>query len=196
MGSGSYVLAAHDQRYTPLPLAILIVLWYNGAMNNTCNAQWVYNDGGRSEYFKGSTGDCVTRAIAIAAAMDYKKVYDDLYQMSVEFGKGRSRKAKETASNPSPRMGVPREVYQPYLTEPEYGLCFDWVPMMSIGSGCQYHLSGDLGSVLERDQWAVARCSGHLVAVHRDWDDEISVFDTYDSTRRGTRCVYGLYIQS
>ena len=31
-----------------------------------------YNDGGRDKYFKGTTGDCVTRAIAIACDLDYK----------------------------------------------------------------------------------------------------------------------------
>ena len=38
--------------------------------------RWVYHDGGRSQYFKGTTGDCVTRAIAIATGIDYRKVYD------------------------------------------------------------------------------------------------------------------------
>ena len=37
-----------------------------------------FNDGGRSQYFKGAkAGDCVVRAIAIASGLDYKKVYDD-----------------------------------------------------------------------------------------------------------------------
>lgn len=35
---------------------------------------FVYNDGGRSRYFKAkSVGDCVTRAIAIATRTDYKE---------------------------------------------------------------------------------------------------------------------------
>lgn len=40
-------------------------------MNN-----FIYNDGGRSRYFKGDAGDCVTRAIAIALNTDYKLIYD------------------------------------------------------------------------------------------------------------------------
>lgn len=39
---------------------------------------FVYNDGGRSKYFKGNAGDCVTRAIAIATGFDYKEVYDNI----------------------------------------------------------------------------------------------------------------------
>ena len=36
-----------------------------------------YNDGGRAEAgYKGDTGDCVTRAIAIAAELPYKEVYN------------------------------------------------------------------------------------------------------------------------
>jgi hypothetical protein len=37
---------------------------------------WVYDDGGRAVAgFKGTAEDCVTRAIAIATAMDYRTVY-------------------------------------------------------------------------------------------------------------------------
>lgn len=39
--------------------------------------KWVQTDGGRHNYFKGRTGDCVTRAVAIARIKDYKEVYDD-----------------------------------------------------------------------------------------------------------------------
>jgi hypothetical protein len=39
----------------------------------------VFNDGGRSAAgYKGSTGDCVVRAIAIATCKPYTEVYDAL----------------------------------------------------------------------------------------------------------------------
>jgi hypothetical protein len=39
--------------------------------------KYQYNDGGRSEAgFKGTTGDCVVRAIAIATKTDYLEVYN------------------------------------------------------------------------------------------------------------------------
>ena len=38
-----------------------------------------FNDGGRAKAgYKGRTGDCVTRAVAIAAELPYKQVYDRL----------------------------------------------------------------------------------------------------------------------
>ena len=38
-----------------------------------------YNDGGRElAGYKGKTGDCVTRAIAIATGKPYQEVYDNL----------------------------------------------------------------------------------------------------------------------
>lgn len=41
--------------------------------------EFVYNDGGRSKYFRASgVGDCVTRAICNATGKDYKEVYDRL----------------------------------------------------------------------------------------------------------------------
>ena len=44
------------------------------------------NDGGRTAAgFKGKTGDCVVRSIAIATNLPYKKIYDDLYKANEEF---------------------------------------------------------------------------------------------------------------
>ena len=40
--------------------------------------KFIYDDGGRSNYFKGNAGDCVTRAIAIATGIDYKEVYNTI----------------------------------------------------------------------------------------------------------------------
>ncbi len=62
-----------------------------------------YNDGGRSKYFKGTGGDCVTRAIAIATGKDYKEVYDILakgnasQRRSKREGKNKSKTGKKTA---------------------------------------------------------------------------------------------------
>ena len=40
---------------------------------------WQYDDGGREAAgYKGTTGDCVTRAIAIACELPYQEVYDAL----------------------------------------------------------------------------------------------------------------------
>jgi hypothetical protein len=134
---------------------------------------WVYNDGGRAAAgFKGSTGDCVTRSIAIAAGRDYRVIYDELnYEISMTL---------DASSTSSSRTGVSRKAYEPYLLS----LGFDFVPTMKIGSGCTVHLRADeLPSGI-----IIARCSKHLCAVI-----DGTIHDTHDPSRDGTRCVYGYY---
>lgn len=44
---------------------------------------FVFHDGGRDAAgYKGSTGDCVTRSIAIAAGKPYQEVYDALNRLA------------------------------------------------------------------------------------------------------------------
>src|ERR1035441_7763056 len=102
---------------------------------------WQYDDGGRSAVgYKGSTGDCVTRAIAIAAELPYQAVYDALHvrtkvdratmaKLELSYGANAKRHA-------SPRDGVFRKVYESFLKD----LGCTWTPTMTIGSGCQVHL--------------------------------------------------------
>lgn len=125
---------------------------------------WIENDGGRSKYFKGTAGDCVTRAIAIATEQDYKVVYDALRSIS---GK-------------TPRDGVKRKVYEKYILS----LGWKWKPLMFIGSGCTTHVRED---ELPKGR-LILSLSRHLVAFI-----DGNLHDTYDSSREGTRCVYGYY---
>ena len=132
---------------------------------------WQYNDGGRGAAgYRGDAGDCVVRAIAIAAQLPYGKVYDDLAELN-----GQRRNGKRSA-----RDGTNRKVYESYLLE----LGFTWTPTMSIGSGCTVHLRAD---ELPPGR-LVVRASKHVVAVI----DGV-IHDTYDPSREGTRCVYGYY---
>lgn len=145
---------------------------------------WEYNDGGRSKYFKGLTGDCVVRSIAIAADLDYEYVYRELESRNelFAFASGsRSRVAQQLRKRgASPRNGNFKEVYHPFIES----LGFKWVPTMQIGSGCRVHLRAD---ELPKGR-IICRLSKHLVAVV---DGVIQ--DTHDSSRGGTRCVYGYY---
>lgn len=130
-------------------------------------------DGGRRQAgFTGKTdaGDCVPRAIAIAAELPYGVVYDALSILSSEMGGRRSA-----------RDGVKPKVYRHYL---ETVLGWSWSPTMSIGSGCTVHLRAD---ELPRGR-LVVRLSGHLCAVV----DGV-VHDNHDPSRGGTRCVYGYW---
>lgn len=150
-----------------------------------------YNDGGREEAgYKGKTGDCVVRAVAIAAQLPYQKIYDDFTE-----GQKSNRKTRRTRKSTyrTVRNGIytKRKWFKDYMKK----LGFVWVPTMLVGQGCKVHLlDGELP--LGRLVVAVSR---HYTAVI---DGVIN--DTYDPTRstittiNGTqylshRCVYGYW---
>jgi len=141
----------------------------------------VYSDGGRSKYFKGSAGDCVCRAICNATGKDYKEVYEDLdkfIKYHMEHSKRRKHKFKESSSV---RNGVPKPLSRKYIEE---RLKWKWHPLMTIGSGCKVHLNeNELPKGI-----LIIKASKHLTCVK----DGV-LYDTYDCTREGTRCVYGYW---
>lgn len=145
---------------------------------------FLYNDGGRKEAgYKGDTGDCVTRSISIASGLPYQKVYDDLYKLSTDWRLNSNSKYSKVAKpkDDSPRTGVLREVYDPYIKS----LGFKWIPTMKIGQGCKIHLRKDelpSGKL-------IVRVSKHITSVING-----VINDTYDCSRGATRCVYGYYI--
>lgn len=136
---------------------------------------WVYDDGGRSRYFKGEAGDCVCRAVAIATGKDYKEVYDDINRLAKSERTGKRKRGVSSARN-----GVYPQTERKLMAE--YG--WEWVPTMKVGQGCKVHLraeelpSGPL----------VVSVSKHTVAVL----DGV-IHDLSDCSRGGTRCVYGYY---
>jgi hypothetical protein len=150
---------------------------------------WQFNDGGRAAVgFKGSTGDCVTRAIAIATGNPYREVYKALWACLREYAtthrdktaaqirRGRGRRGT------TPRNGMFRKVYHTYLVS----LGWRWIPTMRIGQGCKVHLRAEelpTGRL-------IVKLSRHLVAVI----DGV-IHDTYDPSRGRTRCVYGYFRQ-
>ena len=140
--------------------------------------QWVYDDGGRSKYFKGDAGDCVTRAVAIATGRDYKEVYDELTAANKEHYDKKRKQSKKKCH--SARNGIAKDVCREYIE----GLGWKWTPTMQIGSGCQVHMKADelpSGTV-------ICSVSKHLVCVK----DGV-IHDTYDCSRDETRCVYGYW---
>ena len=134
----------------------------------------VHTDGGRKESgYKGSVGDCVIRAIALATEQDYQTVYDDIA--------ARVKKLKLLKErNKGVTRGVPRKVYEAYLIE----MGWKWVATMRIGTGCKVHLKAE---ELPKGR-IICRVSKHLCAVI----DGV-IHDSYDPSRDGTRCVYGYY---
>lgn len=128
----------------------------------------IYDDGGRSKYFKAqNVGDCAVRAIAIAADLDYLQVYNDLKKLN----KGLSC-----------RNGTPPKITKAYLKQ----LGYTWIPTMTIGSGWRVHLKEDelpKGTL-------IVRLSGHIACIK----DGV-LYDTHDCSRDGTRCVYGIWMK-
>ena len=126
-------------------------------------------DGGRHHAgYKGAARDCACRAIAIATGLSYQDVYDAI-----------NAEAGESCA----RTGVTKPVINRVLA----GLGWTWTPTMSIGSGCTVHLRADELS----SGRVIVRVSRHLVAVI----DGV-IHDTHDSTRGGTRCVYGYWTRA
>ena len=144
--------------------------------------RWVYDDGGRAASGRrGTTGDCVVRAVAIALQLDYDTVYRDLYdRQRAMIARRRKLRHRASANNPSPRTGVDTKVLRDYLAE--HG--WVWTATMRIGSGTTVHLAaGELpaGRI-------IARTSRHVCAVI----DGV-IHDNHDPSRDGTRCVYGYW---
>lgn len=137
---------------------------------------WKFNDGGREAAgYKGTTGDCFVRAVAIAGQLDYQEVYD----LVNEYGT-RERNSKKRRSKSSARTGVYTATAKRIFAD----LGWTWTPTMGIGTGCKVHLLAD---ELPKGR-IVCNVSRHFVAVL----DGI-FHDTYDPTRDGTRCVYGYW---
>src|SRR3990167_4982747 len=111
----------------------------------------IQDDGGRAAAgYKGTTGDCVVRAIAIATEKPYQSVYDDLFALN-QHQKGKLRGA-------SPRDGGTKTApIRKYMES----LGWKFTPTMGFGTGCKVHLRTDelpTGRI-------IVRLSKHLAAV-------------------------------
>ncbi len=152
---------------------------------------FVFNDGGRAAAgFKGMTGDCVARAVAIASGRDYADVYAYL-----AYGNKTQRKTKHSGRKPSAGVATAAHgIWTKRLWFKEYmrSLGFEWVPTMTIGSGTEVHLDANElpnGTI-------ICKLSKHYTTMI----DGI-IHDTYDPRRpfveggkaRETRAVYGYW---
>jgi hypothetical protein len=87
-----------------------------------------FNDGGRSASgYRGKTGDCVVRSIAIATGLPYQHIYDLVNRSSVYERTGTRKRGKSNA-----RTGV----YKSTIKRVMNSLGWVWTPTMQIGSGC------------------------------------------------------------
>jgi hypothetical protein len=128
----------------------------------------VLDDGGRAAAGHGTKAskDCVCRTIAIAAGLDYQKVYDLLMEMAPDHA----------------TKGVLKPATRAFLAR----LGWLWHPCMFIGQGCKVHLrANELPSGR-----LIVSVSRHVTAVI----DHV-IHDTHDPSRGGSRCVYGYWTQ-
>jgi len=138
------------------------------------------NDGGRQAAgFKGTTGDCVARSIAIASGLPYTEVYAKLAQ---ETGSQRAGKAGKRSASARNGINVGRKWFKDYMAS----IGFVWVPTMGIGTGCKVHLNAD---ELPKGRLIVS-VSKHYTALI---DGVIN--DLYNPDRGGKRCVYGYWVK-
>lgn len=137
---------------------------------------FVYDDGGRSNYFMADrVGDCFCRAVSIATGMDYKEVYDMINEYAKAERIGKCKTGKSNA-----REGVYIDTAKKIMAD----IGWTWHATMGIGTGCQVHMKADElpgGRI-------IVRVSRHYAAII----DGV-LHDTYDSTRGETRCVYGYW---
>ena len=127
--------------------------------------RYVKTDGGRADAgYKGTTGDCGVRALAIASSKPYKEVYKLAFDVEGE----------------SPRNGLSRKAMRKILEM--WG--WKWTAKMGIGTGCTTHLKAD---ELPRGT-LILSLSGHYAA----FVDGL-LHDNHDCSRNGTRCVYGYW---
>lgn len=139
-------------------------------------SHFIFDDGGRAAAgYKGSAGDCVVRAIAIATQKPYQEIYDTINAHAKT-----ERLTKRRRTRSSARNGVHKPTSRRYLEL----LGWTWTPTMQIGSGCKVHLRADQ---LPSGRLIVS-VSKHITAVI----DGV-IHDTYDPSRDGTRCVYGYW---
>lgn len=143
---------------------------------NKKTMKYFFNDGGRERAgYKGITGDCVVRAIAIVTEQDYQKVYDDINKLGLSERTGKRKKDKSNS-----RTGVYKSTTKKYMEK----IGWKWTPTMFIGSGCNVHLKE---SELPSGKLLV-KVSKHATAVIDGVINDIS-----DCSRNETRCVYGYF---
>jgi hypothetical protein len=131
-----------------------------------------YCDGGRkASGFKGQTGDCTIRAIAIVDQRPYLDVYEEMNAF-VKKTERRS-KLKKLRGFSSSRSGVWGPTIRRYMKSKG----FTWVPTMHIGSGCTVHLRED---ELPPGR-LIVNLARHLTSVI----DGV-IYDTFDPTVRTT----------
>lgn len=147
--------------------------------------RFTFDDGGRSQYFKSTGGDCVTRAVAIATGLDYMEIYKMMAEGNRNQRRGKSEsKTKQGKATALHGINTGRKWFKDLMVE----LGFEWTATMAIGQGCKTHLC--------REELPDGTL---VVAVSKHYTTMIDgvIKDTYDPSRwendTPKRCVYGYW---
>jgi hypothetical protein len=176
-------LAAHIRRATAEDAATAAYLARNGT-------HWRFNDGGREAAgYRGSTGDCVIRALTLAtypevvahpdipeAGTRYKSMYDALQRRQKAYVKKTLK--QDTLGRHSVRNGVINPVYREMLKDAGWRLTATKAKRPRVHLRAEELPAGRL----------IVEVNRHLVAVI----DGV-IYDTFDSSRDGTRPVYSYW---
>ena len=173
--------------------------------------QFVYDDGGRANAgFQGKAGDCVTRAIAIAAQRSYAVTYFDMATINSKMKKTKGRKKGsvgiKTAAN---GIYTTSTLFKDYMIK----LGFKWVACMKPGTGCKVHLAdGELPMgrlVVKLSRHLTSVIDGVIHDTYNPERDDSFMFEPDHGqelaanqgrnengvwTKIGGRCVYGYWI--
>jgi hypothetical protein len=127
---------------------------------------WIYNDGGRSKYYKRvAQGDCVIRAIAIATNQDYLQVQKDIKKII--------RKEKSQYKS-NIDVGLFRHTYDKYFKE----IGWNWYFTANTMRVNDFeHIEGTF----------ILSLPNHFVACQNG-----ILFDTFDSSKNNPM-VYGFF---
>jgi hypothetical protein len=137
-----------------------------------------YNDGGRAEAgYKGTTGDCVCRAVSIASGLPYQIVYERLADgNAIQRLSKRQRKPRPKSARNG--ISTKRKWFQDYMRE----LGATWQPCCQIGLG-----AAPLSSLPQNGRLAV-KFRRHYAAVI---DGVLQ--DSWDASYGRDRAVYGYW---
>lgn len=137
--------------------------------------EFIYNDGGRSNYFKASNvRDCVCRALCITTGVDYKVMYDLINKVS---------KLEKYSNKSNARNGVYKQSWKKILK----ALQAQEIKVQEFGSNIKCHLCDDDLLDYQRGRYLLS-LSGHCSSLING-----RLEDTYDCSRDGDRQVYKMY---
>lgn len=147
--------------------------------------QFIVNDGGRAAAgYKGKTGDCVCRAIAIATGRPYQEVYDRL-AIGNKTQRITKHSSKGTAGKLTARNGIytSRKWFKDYMAE----LGFEYITLVPV--------FGQRPPTV--NEFLRIRSMGRVVlSLRRHSAAMINgvIHDTWDSSKNGTAPVFGYWL--